>query len=483
MAASIGEGNVTLNSSGNFIITPVNSSQPYIVSNVSVLGALQAGSEAGGFNYTVADDLPAERGYLTVTSIDEIENDLMNDTPMNWTYLINGEQATAGVAQKRVSDGDNVTFIYGSANDTQMMPEYTLTIFVSVTGGMAGNQTMGNVTGNQTMGNVTGNMTVVEVIDGEQNLTTLSAAINATNLTEPLSTGGPYTVFAPDDDAFDELGNETIEELLNDTENLTEILQYHVVEGNYTAEQLMEMVQQNMTGNQTMDGMGANMTQNQTMNQTDNMTQNQTMDQNMTGQQEGVMLQTLLGENLTITLNQTTDELMVNNATVVTPDLNASNGVVHIIDQVLMPPNMTTGNQTMDNMTGNQTADGNIPNITVTDQPIVNDSVIIKEAVAKRDNWVVIHADQNGAPGPVIGMALIARGVNDNITVQIETENATKTLYAMLHNDAGMKGVFEFPGSDRPETVMGEVVVQPFNVTMGNVTDNQTMDNVTDNQT
>ncbi|WP_241648099.1 fasciclin domain-containing protein, partial [Methanoculleus taiwanensis] len=119
------------------------------------------------------------------------------------------------------------------------------------------NQTMGNVT-NQTMGNQTGNMTLVAMINQDQNLSILAQAINATNLTGALQTGGPYTIFAPNDAAFEALGNETINQLLNNTDQLAAILQYHVVEGNYTSEQLL------------------NMTQNQTQNQTANMTQNQT---------------------------------------------------------------------------------------------------------------------------------------------------------------------------------------------------------------
>ncbi len=140
------------------------------------------------------------------------------------------------------------------------------------------------------------NVTIAAVIAQEENLTTLATAVNATNLTDTLDTGGPYTVFAPTDEAFQALGNETLGDLLNDTGTLGTILQYHVVEGNYTAEALLNMTQQ----------------------------------QNMT------MLQTLAGQNLT--LKQVDGRLMVDNATVVQADLNASNGVIHAIDAVLTPP-------------------------------------------------------------------------------------------------------------------------------------------------
>ncbi|MDN7023310.1 fasciclin domain-containing protein [Methanoculleus sp. FWC-SCC1] len=182
--------------------------------------------------------------------------------------------------------------------------------------------------------NQTGNMTVAEVIGEEQNLTMLATALDAANLTIPLQTGGPYTVFAPTDEAFQALGNETIDQLFSNQTELEQILLYHVVEGNYTAEQLMNMT----GGNQTDDGdifsflsglFGGD-------NQTENATE----------------LQTLGGENLTIT--QENGQVMVNNASVVQADLNASNGVVHIIDQVLIPQNATVTGQT--NMTQNQTA-------------------------------------------------------------------------------------------------------------------------------
>ncbi len=281
----------------------------------------------------------------------------------------------------------------------------------NATGNMTGNQTMGNatgnMTGNMTMGNATGNMTLVDMINQDGNLTILAQAINATNLTETLNTSGPYTVFAPDDAAFEALGNETLDQLLNNTDQLTAILQYHVVEGNYTSEQLLNMTQnqtanmtqnqtqaQNMTGNMTQN-QTANMTQNQTQaqnmtgnmtqNQTANMTQNQTQAQNMTGNmtqnqtanmtqtmtqaQNMTALRTLLGENLTVSLNQTTNQLMVNNASIIQPDINASNGVIHVIDQVLIPPNMTignmtAGNQTMGNATGNMTGNQTMGNVT-----------------------------------------------------------------------------------------------------------------------
>ncbi|MDN7023307.1 fasciclin domain-containing protein [Methanoculleus sp. FWC-SCC1] len=268
----------------------------------------------------------------------------------------------------------------------------------------AANATTANVTENQTVNqtqnmtqqnvtqNQTENNTLVDVINQNQNLTILATAINATNLTETLSTGGPYTCFAPNDEAFGALGNDTINQLLNNTTVLRQILLYHTVQGNYTSEQLLNMTQnqtmnqtmnqtqnqtmnqtqnqtmnqtQNQTANQTQNmTQQQNVTQNQTANQTQNMTPQQNMTQAMTQAQNATELQTLLGLNLTISRNQSTGMLMVNNASVVQPDTNASNGVIHTIDRVLLPPGMTmirgaaAQNQTMDNesivIVGNQ---------------------------------------------------------------------------------------------------------------------------------
>ncbi|WP_301662365.1 fasciclin domain-containing protein [Methanoculleus frigidifontis] len=341
MAVSIGDENATLVSTENYTIVPANTMQPYIVHQHSALGALHAASLDGDPNYTVTNVMPAEMGYLLVTSVAGIENRMENDTPVSWTYWLNGDEMQAGPAQKRVNSGDTVTYSYGPANHTLAEAAYTLNISVTVVD--ESNETAAA-------------MTVADVLGQQENLTTLAAAVNATGLTEPLSQDGPYTVFAPTDAAFEALGNETVDQLMNETDRLTAVLQYHVVEGNYTSQQLMEMTQ-NQTMNQT-----ANMTQeqnvttgNQTTNQTANMTQNQTANmtmENVTGtqtmenvtaqQQAAVMLQTLLGQNLTVSQNQSTGDLMAGNATIVMADINASNGVVHVIDAVLMPPENVT---------------------------------------------------------------------------------------------------------------------------------------------
>ncbi|SAI88834.1 hypothetical protein MBBA_1986 [Methanoculleus bourgensis] len=172
------------------------------------------------------------------------------------------------------------------------------------------------------------NMTIAGYVAQDENLTKLAEALNVTALYDALDTGGPYTVFAPSDDAFDALGNETVNQLFNETANLTTILQYHVVEGKYTSANLTAMAenqtgQQNQTGNETggsiLDIFGGLLGGG---NQTGNMT----------------TLETLSGESLNVTVSD--GEIMVENATVTMKDINTTNGVIHIIDQVLVPPGM-----------------------------------------------------------------------------------------------------------------------------------------------
>jgi len=197
---------------------------------------------------------------------------------------------------------------------------------LAVTAALVGDE---NVTA--TPDNETGqmdNMTIAGYVAQDENLTKLAEALNVTALYDALDTGGPYTVFAPSDDAFDALGNETVNQLFNETANLTTILQYHVVEGKYTSANLTAMAenqtgQQNQTGNETggsiLDIFGGLLGGG---NQTGNMT----------------TLETLSGESLNVTVSD--GEIMVENATVTMKDINTTNGVIHIIDQVLVPPGM-----------------------------------------------------------------------------------------------------------------------------------------------
>ena len=103
--------------------------------------------------------------------------------------------------------------------------------------------------------------------------------------------------------------------------------------------------------------------------------------------------------------------------------------------------------------------------VTVEDQAVSNGAVTIAQVISPGPGWIVIHADNNGQPGAVVGYTAVQQGQNDNVTVEIDQTQATPTLYAMLHQDAGTTGTYEFPGPDTPVEVNGNVVMQSFQVT------------------
>jgi plastocyanin len=108
-----------------------------------------------------------------------------------------------------------------------------------------------------------------------------------------------------------------------------------------------------------------------------------------------------------------------------------------------------------------------MPSVSVADQPIKDDTVTVAKVVSNGPGWIVIHADKNGAPGPVLGHAAVKDGENDNVTVKLAAEGRTSTLYAMLHTDAGKVGTYEFPGADVPVTMNGAAITPAFKVTGG----------------
>lgn len=136
--------------------------------------------------------------------------------------------------------------------------------------------------------------TVVDIIVNSPAHNTLEAAVIAAGLADDLSGEGPFTVFAPTDDAFEALPEGTLEALLADpTGALSDILLYHVV------------------GAKAMS----------------------------TDLSNGQTITTLLGKNVTVTING--EGVFINDAKVILADLEADNGVVHVIDAVLLPPTET----------------------------------------------------------------------------------------------------------------------------------------------
>lgn len=118
---------------------------------------------------------------------------------------------------------------------------------------------------------------------------TLAAALEAAGLIETLKGKGPFTVFAPTDEAFAKLPAGTVEALLKDKEKLKKILLYHVVSGNVMAKDVVKLKS----------------------------------------------AKTVQGSSVTITVKG--GKVMVDNANVVKTDIAASNGVIHVIDSVILP--------------------------------------------------------------------------------------------------------------------------------------------------
>jgi plastocyanin len=107
------------------------------------------------------------------------------------------------------------------------------------------------------------------------------------------------------------------------------------------------------------------------------------------------------------------------------------------------------------------------PSVTVADQEIADGKVVVAEVVSDGPGWLVIHAQADGKPGPILGYSPVTDGANTNVLVGIDTSGATETLYAMLHTDAGTVGIWEFPNGPDTPVMVGEQVVTPAFVVTG----------------
>lgn len=168
-------------------------------------------------------------------------------------------------------------------------------------------QTMGNKSEKTTM--VGGaamypSKNIVENAVNSKDHTTLVAAVKAAGLVETLQSKGPFTVFAPTNEAFNKLPAGTVDNLVKpeNKEQLTKILTYHVVSGKYSSKDIMKAIK---------DGNGK---------ATWNTVSGGTLTAMMDGP-KGISL---------------TDE-MGNMSKVTIADVNQSNGVIHVIDTVVMP--------------------------------------------------------------------------------------------------------------------------------------------------
>jgi hypothetical protein len=105
------EGEVTLTENTTFNVTAHNSGESYEINQTTALGALDAASAKGGFNYTISDEWYASYGSFILTSIAGIENEPWpGDT---WYIYINNESAPYGLGLNMLGNGDTVSFFYG----------------------------------------------------------------------------------------------------------------------------------------------------------------------------------------------------------------------------------------------------------------------------------------------------------------------------------------------------------------------------------
>jgi glucose/arabinose dehydrogenase len=105
-----------------------------------------------------------------------------------------------------------------------------------------------------------------------------------------------------------------------------------------------------------------------------------------------------------------------------------------------------------------------LPEVVVHDQPTVNDTVTITLVFSPGAGWVVVYAEEAGDPGPVIGFSSVMEGINRDVQVDIDPERVSETLFAGLHEDAGVIGAFEFPGPDELIEINDQPLVVPFQV-------------------
>lgn len=135
-----------------------------------------------------------------------------------------------------------------------------------------------------------GSKDIVDTAVDAGNFTTLVAAAEAAGLVETLKGEGPFTVFAPTDEAFAALPEGTVEDLLKpeNRDQLVALLTYHVVPGKVMSNELAD----------------------------------------------DTVVKSVQGDDITVSVQ---GEVTVDEATVTTPDIEASNGVIHVIDGVIMP--------------------------------------------------------------------------------------------------------------------------------------------------
>jgi len=138
--------------------------------------------------------------------------------------------------------------------------------------------------------NTTANQTIAQIVASNPNFSTLLAAVQAADLVDTLSGPGPFTVFAPTNEAFAKIPKETLDALLKDKDALTKVLTYHVVVGKAKSTDVVMLKE----------------------------------------------VKTVQGQSVTIEVKEGA-VILNGNSKVTAVDIEASNGVIHVIDTVLLP--------------------------------------------------------------------------------------------------------------------------------------------------
>jgi len=104
------------------------------------------------------------------------------------------------------------------------------------------------------------------------------------------------------------------------------------------------------------------------------------------------------------------------------------------------------------------------PALTVQDQSLVNNEIVIENAFLDKPGFVVIHQDKDGSFGPFLAKSELFSGGRTNLRIEVDPALAGARVHPMLHYDMNNNGVYEFPGPDVPVTVNNEVVVKAINL-------------------
>jgi len=130
---------------------------------------------------------------------------------------------------------------------------------------------------------------IIDILKQETNLYTFVQMLKLTGVFKELSGKGPFTIFVPNNDAFSKIPSGRLTEIMSDTEFMRDVIHYHIVPGEHDSKIL-------------------------------------SLEKNLT---------TLLGPDLDIKSNE---DMMINKAKVIITDIFTSNGIIHIIDRVIKPP-------------------------------------------------------------------------------------------------------------------------------------------------